>query len=369
MGEFARAAVYAGPNQMETRDVEIPPIGPDEMLIEVLLCGVDGSELKWFKGEFDWMNQRAPVTFGDEILGRVAVVGADAAERRGLAVGDRVVVESRWPCQYGCRMCAKGQYYLCERRPLEDGYGSISHDSGMGKLWGGYATHVYVPMQAVTYRVPDQLSDEAALVGCSALANGIRWFDSTGMNPGQHVVVIGPGPQGLCTALAGVRAGSRVTIVGLEADEDRLAMARAFGAATVVFDPEADLAAEAGAIISEHGEVDAAIEVTGSVSGKRLSIALPRPAGTVVTVAASARDYPTDWRAIHLKELTIRGLLSHPHTVQRALDLTVALAEDGIDLGSWITHTFGIEEVAKALHVASYETDERPIKVALDPRR
>ena len=89
----------------------------------------------------------------------------------------------------------------------------------------------------------------------------------------------------------------------------------------------------------------------------------------VITVAASSRDYPTDWRAIHRKELTIRGMLSHPYTVLRALALTESLAEQGMDLGSWITHVFGLDDVTAALHVASYETEERPIKVALDPRR
>jgi len=367
----AQVAAYLGPQTIEVRDVEFPELGDDDMLLEVILCGVDGTELQWYRGETPWINERVPVIFGDEILGRVVSMGANVGEARGLQVGDRVVVESRWPCEQNCRACSRGQYYLCDVRGRVNGYGSVSMETGFpGKLWGGYATHVFVPRQALVYRAPEELSDRATIIACSPFANGLRWFEATETKVGEHVLVIGPGPQGLCTSLAAVTGGARVTVAGLKSvDDARLAYATSIGAhGTFAFDPSLDTDVQVRELIAEHGPVDAVIEVTGTVSGIDLAIQAARPLGTVVTVASTPREYVIDWRTVHLKELRIVGQISHPHVVPRALEAAVRLQSSiDLDMGEWVTHAFGLHEVGQAIRVASNQTEERPIKVVLDP--
>jgi threonine dehydrogenase-like Zn-dependent dehydrogenase len=368
---LVHAAAYFGPEDMRLQDFPIPAIGEEEMLLEVIMCGVDGSELAMYRGAFDYVNERVPVIFGDEIIGRVAQIGAGAASRRGLSVGDRVVVEARWPCTQGCHACNRGQYYLCERRGLKNGYGTLSAKEAP-HLWGGYSTHTFVPAEAVVYPVPDDLSDRTALIASSPFANGVRWSDATDVGDGGHIAVIGPGPQGLSCAIAAIATGRRVTLIGLEADVERLKLAEGFGAATFVTtrDGSAEAIAQTAAdIVSEHGDVDGVIEVSGSPAGKALAMNLVRVLGTVVSSASpNPSTQPFDWRLLMWKEITLKGRLSHPNTVEKAFDKARELRERGMDLGDWITHVFPLDDVAEAIRTAAYRTDERPIKVALDPR-
>jgi threonine dehydrogenase-like Zn-dependent dehydrogenase len=367
----ARAAAYRGPETMSVEEFPVPDIGDDDMLLEVVMCGVDGSELAMYRGAFDYVNDRVPVIFGDEIIGRVASIGAAAAKRRGLSVGDRVVVEARWPCTEGCHACDRGQYYLCERRGLKNGYGTLSAKDAP-HLWGGYSTHTFVPAEALVYRVPHDLSDRTALIASSPFANGIRWAEATDVAAGGHIAVIGPGPQGLSCALAALATGRRATLIGLEADAERLKLAAGFGATTFVTsrDSSAEAIAQAAAdVVEQHGDVDGVIEVSGSPAGKALALHLVRVLGTVVSSASpNPSTQPFDWRLLMWKEITLKGRLSHPNTVEKAFDEARRLSERGIDVGDWITHVFPLDDVAAAIRTAAYQTDERPIKVALDPR-
>ena len=365
----ARAAVYVEPGTMQLQEFGLPPVGPDDLLLEVSICGVDGSELKMFHGDHDWLNERAPVIFGDEIVGRVALIGEEASRSRGLSVGDRIVVESRWPCA-GCHPCAAGQYYLCETRGLTNGYGTISA-AEPPHLWGGYSTHVFVPGASLVYKVPESLSDRAALIACSPLANGIRWVQAGKPSPGSHVAVIGPGPQGLSCAMAAVAGGMRVTLLGLEADRERLDLARSFGAEVQVTGTDSSresLDAAVREITARTGPVDVVVETSGSAAGKQMAMALVRTLGTIVSVAAgNPGTQPFDWRELMWREITVVGQLSHPHTVEQGFTLAQRLLAEGLDLGDWVTHEFPLEDTAEAIRTAAYQTPERPIKVVLNP--
>lgn len=366
----AQSAVYRGPEEMRIEEFPLPQIGIGDMLVDVTLCGVDGSELAMYRGAFEYVNERVPVIFGDEIVGKVAKIGSEAATRRGLKIGDRVVLEARWPCADGCHPCRKGQYYLCERRGLKNGYGTLSAAEAP-HLWGGYATHTFVPPEAMVYPIPDDLSDRTALIASSPFANGIRWSDATDVEEGGHIVVIGPGPQGLSCAIAAIATGRRVTLIGLESDAERLALAESFGAATYATGRDSsteETMATASAIVAAHGDVDGVVEVSGSPAGKALAMHLVRPLGTVVSSASpNPSTQPFDWRLLMWKEITLKGRLSHPHTVEKAFEKARELRDNGLDLGDWITHVFPLSNVGGAIQTAAYLTDERPIKVALDP--
>ena len=364
----ARVIVYQGPEDFTLEQLPLPELGADDMLVEVLLCGVDGSELHMYRGEIDWINERTPVIFGDEIVGKVAALGKTAGATRGLQVGDRVVVESRWPCS-GCRTCDRGNYYLCENRSPYDGYGTVSSASAP-HLWGGYATHVFVPSYALVYPVPRELSDETALIACSALANGIRWTTAGHVEAGQHVAIIGPGTQGLSCAVAATHVGASVTVVGLDADRARLDVAAEFaGAHTVAIGPDDSIADTVAAIERAAGPVDVAVETAGSPSAKQLALSVVRPLGAVVNVSmTSPAEHLIDWASLTHREITLYNPISHPHAVEKGFALAQSLLADGRDLGSWVTHRFPLDEASEALATASYQRQARPMKVVLDPR-
>jgi threonine dehydrogenase-like Zn-dependent dehydrogenase len=358
---------FTGPRQFVQRDYDFPELGSGDILVEVIICGVDGSEIHMYRGEMDWINARVPIIFGDEIVGRVVEAGATALEERGLAIGDRVVVESRWPCE-GCHACDAGQYYLCENKQRGHGYGMLN-SAEAPHLWGGYATHVFVPREALVYPVPSELDDETALLACSALANGIRWTGKGGVKEGSHVLIVGPGPQGLSCVIAAIDTGARVTVVGLPSDANRLEQARSFGATPFTLDTSLSPAESAAQIIEATAPIDTVIETAGVQSSKSLAFAAVRRMGTVVNVSVpNPNEQLVNWREMTLKEITVVNPLSHPHTVEEGLQLGVRLKNKGISLRDLVTHVYPLEQAAEALAAASYEIPGvRPVKVVLDP--
>jgi threonine dehydrogenase-like Zn-dependent dehydrogenase len=364
----ARVMVYQGPLNLEARELPLPEIGPEELLLEVLLCGVDGTEVHAFRGEIGWANEAAPLIFGDEVVGRVAVIGEVAKDRRGLDVGDRVVLDARWPCNR-CRPCIQGQYFACEEATAaRTGYGVMNVDRPPG-LWGGYASHVYVPPGALLEKVPDGMDSKTALMACSVLANGIRWTSFGNIGLGTRVAVIGPGPQGLGTVLAAAHRGAKVVSIGLEEDAARLEVAKRLGAVqTIAIARDESTETTRERVLAGMGPIDVAIDVAGFVPAKQLALSLPRTMGVVLVPAVSTPPIQSvDFMSLLRREVALLSPRSHPHSIRPALELAAQMVGEGIDVGDFVSHIFPLEAAEEALRVAGGETGERPIKTALDP--
>jgi threonine dehydrogenase-like Zn-dependent dehydrogenase len=362
----ARGIVYEGPGKLATRELPVPDPGSDEAVIEVLMSGVDGSELHIVRGELSAMNDKAPLILGDEIVGRIVACGDGFAAARGLRVGEIVAVEARWPCLTGCRTCRRGHYFMCLNRGSRPGYGStpLSEEPG---LWGGYATHTFVPSTAKVHRIPAGLPLPTALVACSVLANGIRWMRAANVGQDMTVVVVGPGPQGIASALYASQMGAKVVLVGLARDYERLAIGRRFGA-VAHFTADDDPAGLAQRIVERLGPVDIVLDTVGIPATRTLAAQVVANLGRIVNVAISVPpEQSVDWHSLLIREITVLNPLSHPGTTGQALELASSLLSKGIDVGAFVTHTFGIDEFEKALATAAYQTAERPMKVVLRP--
>lgn len=367
MSGLATVVVYEGPETFSLRQVPLPDVDHDGLLAAVEICGVDGSELHMFRGELPWFNERAPIIFGDEIIARVVEIGDGAKAARGLGVGDRIVIEARWPCS-GCPQCDLGQYYLCANNPTGRGYGTISMSEAPG-LWGGYATHVCVPGDALTYRLPDGMDLRTALVSCSLLANSMRWAAMARTVEGATCAIIGPGPQGLGCAAVAARNGMRVVMIGLARDRARMEFARSLGPVETIELFPGETPAQAGARIrSAVGPIQSVIEAAGAEPARQLAMELVQPCGTVAQVSIPHPIHQSvDWLQALMKEVTILNPVSHPHTVPQALALGAQMAAEGLDVGRFVTHVLPLAQAETAIRLASLEAAEVPIKVALDP--
>lgn len=368
MNGVAKSVVFTGTESFEMRDIPLPEIGASEMLVEVELCGVDGSDVHTFRGKLDLWGDQLPMILGDEIIGRIAMIGDEARKTRGLKVGDRVRVESRWPCNE-CRACKEGQYVLCMNVHVGSGYGGIGLSTYPG-LWGGFSTHVYVPEYVMVIPIPEGMSAKTALVATAAFANGVSWTRKAKAGPGTTMAVIGPGPQGLSCALAASAAGAKVVLIGLDRDADRLNFAKdKLGIETLAIKPtdtQEDTVAAVHGILGP--DVDAVLEVAGPTVAKDLAHALVRIRGIVVHCGfPSPKVQPIDWMQIMLKDLTLMSPVGHPHETRNGLAVAQDLQKNGIDVGDWVTHVYPLEKAEEALRVAAYETAEAPIKVALAP--
>ncbi|MEJ7763238.1 MAG: alcohol dehydrogenase catalytic domain-containing protein, partial [Thermomicrobiales bacterium] len=110
-----RAVRTYGPRDYRVEEVPVPEPGPGELLIEVGAVGICASDMKCFLGgELFWGKDgkpgyvEPPAIAGHEYAGRLVAMGAGAAERHGVAMGDRVVAEQIVPCGE-CRFCLRDQ--------------------------------------------------------------------------------------------------------------------------------------------------------------------------------------------------------------------------------------------------------------------
>lgn len=224
--EPARALVLREARHLEPTSFTLPELGDDDGILRIEACGLCGTDHEQWSGH---ISAAYPYIPGHEIVGTIEAVGAAAAARWGVAVGDRVAVEVFLSCRV-CAACVAGQYRRCERHGVRHFYGFISSDEAPG-LWGGYATHLYLHPDALVLPVPAGL-DPVVATAFNPLGAGIRWGVTVpDLQPGEVVAVLGPGIRGLSVAAAAKAAGaSFVLMTGLgPRDLPRLEQAKAFG--------------------------------------------------------------------------------------------------------------------------------------------
>jgi L-iditol 2-dehydrogenase len=112
----AKAAVFFGPGKpFEIRDVPIPDVEPDGVLIRVTLANICGSDLHFWRGDAPLKYPDDGWIFGHEMTGRVARLGARVKTDslgRPLAEGDRVAYTYFYPCRR-CYACLNNQPAAC----------------------------------------------------------------------------------------------------------------------------------------------------------------------------------------------------------------------------------------------------------------
>lgn len=169
-----------------------------------------------------------PAVYGHEAAGRVSAVGAGVT---GLEVGDSVVVTLIRSCG-SCPNCAGGKPTICET-PYDGDFGPLKTADG-GKLHqamasGAFAEKVVVEASQVA-RISNDIPKEAAcLIACGVITGVGAVVNAAGVRAGQDVVVIGTGGVGL-NAIQGARIAGARRIVAVDMTEEKLEIAREFGA-------------------------------------------------------------------------------------------------------------------------------------------
>ncbi len=316
----ARALVLEAPRRLEPATLQVPAVGDDDGVLQVLACGLCGTDHEQYTGA---LPVGAPCIPGHESVGTVVAVGPSAAARWGVAVGDLVAVEVFQSCRT-CPACRAGVYRRCERHGIGDMYGFIPVDRAPG-LWGGYAEFQYLAPDSMLLPVPAGLDPVVATL-FNPLGAGIRWGVTVPeTKPGDVVAVLGPGVRGLSACAAAKDAGAAfVLVTGAGArDAERLRLATDFGADLAVdvttADPIAELRSATG------GLADVVVDVTAKAPAAfAQAIGLARPGGTVVVAGTRGTPDPPGFWPDHIvyKELRVLGALGVDVDAYRAaLDL------------------------------------------------
>lgn len=297
------ALVYEGPWEMPLRQLAVPTLGPDEVLLEVKAAGICGSDIHGYTGSTG--RRTPPLVMGHEVAGRVAAVG-EAVSR--VAVGDRVVVQPLLTCG-ACSNCRAGLPNIC------------LHRTGVGMNFaGGYAEALRVP-ERLLYPLPEGLGwVQGTLV--EPLAVALRAANLTPLALGDTAVVVGAGPIGLLTLLALKLKGAGAVVV-TDVSDHRLELARKLGADVAVNVTEASALDTVRELTGGDG-AHAVVEAVGTSATVQASLELVRPGGHVTWLGNAAPQVELAMQALVTREVTVRGSYGFADEFGRALALLAA---------------------------------------------
>ena len=160
------------------------------------------------------------------------------------------------------------------------------------------------------------------------IANGVHWLTELArVRPGETVLVIGPGPQGLAvTAVAGQLAGVRTIVAGLPADAARLELAEQLGATTVAGDAK-DVIAAVRAFTGGAGAEVVVIATSGATSVLQTATRCVQTSARIVLAGTNGWQ---DEQGFKTDALIFRGLqlIGAPGHSWRSVAGAVRLIED-----------------------------------------
>ncbi|MBM4203306.1 MAG: zinc-binding dehydrogenase [Gammaproteobacteria bacterium] len=344
------AMVQTGVRTLVPQDIAIPAIDADSALLEVEVCGICGSDYEQYEGV---LKTPVPVIPGHEPLGRIAAIGDRAAQRWGVDVGDRVAVETMLSCRH-CQPCLHGSYHLCDHRRI---YSYIPLTDAPG-LWGAYAQYMYLHPNSVVHRVDPELPPEIAVM-FNPLGAGFRWaVEMPALAPGETVVILGPGQRGLASVLACREAGAgTIIITGLEADSDKFAVARLFGADHCI-DVDNQNAVERVKALTNGRGADLVVDVSAYATQPVVdALRMVRPGGRIVLAGVKGFK-PVDGFVsdlVVMKEIRIMGAIGVTSTGYRQ---AIRLIErDRERLRPMHTHDFKLEDAELAIRTLARQVD------------
>lgn len=308
-------------HSVELREVPLPQIGPDDVLLEVAAVGVCGSDLHQWTADHSWP-VNYPVILGHEFSGRVDRTGTNV---KNFREGDRVVSETAAVINPDSPLARVGRYNL---DPSRKGFGY--------GVDGAMTTHVRVPARCL-HRVPENLPlttaalTEPCCVAFSAVASNVTVL------PGDRILVLGPGPIGLlCGAIAKLR-GAEVAVAGIPRDAVRLKLAEQLGCEGIDVSRAAQWACARDGLGCE-GVVDAA----GISATLRVAVDVVRPAGWISKVGWGRAPVDFSLDPIVQKNVTLQGSFSHTWAIwERVL---VLLASGALDVNKIVGGRWALQE-------------------------
>lgn len=251
-----------GPGHVELKtDWPKPTAKEGWVVVEVAGCGICGTDLHILE---DAHKNWPPVVLGHEYTGRIVEIGAGVTKYK---VGDRVVCEQHTLACMACDACRRGAIHLCPNK----------RSPGWG-IDGAFADFVTLP-ENLLHKVPEGVSFRAATI-TEPTAICITGLDRVALQSGERVLVIGPGPIGLISALLAKASGaSEVLVVARKSSRDRLELAAKLGLSTYEISDEDPIA--------KIGDTfDVAIDSTGAALS--LAVSATRRLGRVLELGLAS---------------------------------------------------------------------------------
>lgn len=333
------------PGELVVQDVSLTEIGPDEVLVRSVACGLCHSDLHYIEGKIP---QKMPALLGHEAAGIVEAVGESVT---GLAPGDHVVGCLNVHCDR-CAQCTAGRPFLCvNRRALQrraDGTSRVRRgDEEVYQMAGlGGFGEMMLAHRSGLARVPHELPLElGALLGCAVITGVGAVFNTARVQAGSTVAVVGVGGIGLNIIQGAYLAGAE-RIIAVDLLDSKLEMAKTFGATDVVNASEGD-AVEAVVEMTQGG-ADASFEAIGLALTAKQAFQMIRPGATtyLVGLSAAGTDYQFTGNDLVLQSRGVQGVFMGSNRFQRDIPMLANLYLQGrLKLEELVSAQIGLDDI------------------------
>jgi 2-desacetyl-2-hydroxyethyl bacteriochlorophyllide A dehydrogenase len=332
-----KAVIYKGPHNVVMDDIEVPTIGPDEVLIKTKYASICGTDLKISEGQFP---AEKGLILGHEASGIVEEVGENVTH---IGKGQKAIFEPYLICRR-CVVCRSGRYNVCiHRRHM-----GIEAD-------GVFAEYFKIPGYAV-HAMPEGLSlKEAALVEPTSVAyHSVMRLDPV---PGDSVVILGAGPIALM-AVQSVKAFGSHTIIVTGHHNERLKLAKKFGATRTVNTYKEDIFD----VVMEETDgqyADKVLEAVGVPKTIQQSVEIVRTAGRIGMVGIS--EVPVEFNFLRLVRKEIDIVTSDASCMSYEKE-PLLIAKGILNVKDLISRVYPFDDVFDAFEQAKKKED---IKILL----
>lgn len=342
-----QALVYKGLGQKSLEDRPKPTIEKaTDAIIKITKTTICGTDLHILKG--DVPTCKPGTVLGHEGVGIVDEVGSGVVT---FKPGDSVLISCITACGR-CDYCRKGMYSHCTTG------GWILGNS----IDGTQAEFVRIPYADTSlYLIPKGADEEALVMLSDILPTGLECGVLNGkVQPGSSVAIVGSGPIGLA-ALLTAQLYSPAEIIMIDLDDNRLAVAKRFGATSTFNSNKANVVEQVMKLTAGRG-VDTVIEAVGIPTTFELCQDLVAPGGTIANVGVHGVK----------ADLHLERLWSHNVTITTRLVDTVStpmllksVQSKRIDVKQLITHHFEFGDILQAYDTFANAADTKALKVII----
>ncbi len=334
-----KAVFMTGINAMEMRNIDMPKIKDNEVLVKIEYVGICGSDSHYLEsGAIGDFVVEGDFILGHECAGEVVELGSKVTD---LVIGDKVALEPGITCGE-CEFCKAGKYNLC---PDVEFLATPPYH-------GCLVNYIAFPAN-MCFKLPDNITTkEGALV--EPLSVGMHSAEQGNVSLGDSVIILGAGCIGLVTLLA-CKAYGATDITVVDVMQKRLDFATTLGASRVINAANED-AVEVMDKLTKGKGLDVVIETAGSKVTVGQTSYLVKRGGTIVLVGMAPEDIiEYNFAKIMAKEATITSVFRYRNIYKKAIN---AISEGIIDVSGIVTHEFDFEDTEKAFDYVSKNKDD-----------
>ncbi len=326
MRKTIKGATIPGNRTVVLKEFPVPKPGPGQVLVKMKAATVCGSDIHGIYRR----DSGGDLIRGHEPCGQIVEVGQNCSR---FKVGDRVAIYHIAGCGI-CHNCRLGYMINC----------TSSERAAYGWDRDGAMADYMLAEESTCIHLPDSMSYiDGAFISCGF---GTVWeaLMRIKLSGGENVLVVGLGPVGMAALMLSRGLGAN-KIIGVEAVDERLEIARDLGLADVLLKAGPDVVDKIKVATDGRG-CEVSIDCSGNPDGRLVAIQGVGYWGRVAFVGEGNTVTFQPSRDIMHKQITIYGswVTSLPHME----DLVERLVRWDMHPETLVTHRFPLEQVAEA---------------------